>query len=168
VRFNLLQCLTVTLIFSLAIGLWANQARKQREIDSLRRTIADSRDTFQMIAYGKATLQLLDLNPAIPDDADCLPILKHDLAFAVFNHWRFEHLIDNVAETPGYAKRFTKRALHFLQCNSADDFVKLCKSKLVMYPDDELEHSVWNLSESELVSFENFIRTALRSTTKGG
>ncbi|MCC9641629.1 hypothetical protein LOC71_05035 [Rhodopirellula sp. JC740] len=95
--------------------------------------------------------------------------MKHELAFAILEHWRDQDAIDRIVGTPGYALQFASDALSFFVCESADDFAKICRHELSVYPDDGLWGSVSELSGSELASFDAFIRsaTALQSQTDG-
>ena len=160
VRFTITHCLTLVLVVALSMGLLTNHFRHKRQVQTLRDAIDDSRSILHTIEYGAANLRLLELNPAIGEDRDCSRFLKHQLAFSILDHWRDENAIDNVVGTPGYAIDFAADAFSLLQCKSADDFVKLAKTELWVYPGDGLRHSVYELSESELASFDEFIRTA--------
>ena len=71
-------------------------------------------------------------------------------------------------ETPGTQKRSQHvRSLSF-GALLADEFAKLCRSNLSIYPDDGLPHSVWELSDTELASFDDFMRSAIGSTNEEG
>ena len=167
-RFKLSHCLIAVLVLGLAMGLFTNHVRHQRQIRSLRDTINNSRETLHTIEYGAANLRLLELNPAIWEDRDCLPFLKHELAFAVLDHWQNQDAIDEAVGTSGYAMDFATRALSFFDCTSADDFITLTKSELSIYPDDGLRHSVWELSDTEIASFDAFIRCAATRNSQSG
>jgi hypothetical protein len=156
------------LIASLAMGLLANHLRHKRQIRVLRDAIANSRTTLHTIEYGAANLRLLELNPAVWEDRDCSRFLKHELAFSILDHWRDEKAIDAAVGTPGYAVEIARDALSFFECTSAADFATLTKAELWVYPDDGLRHSVYELSESDLASFDRFIRTATTPEPQDG
>ena len=150
------------------MGLLAKHVQHKREVMYLREAIKDSRSTLHTIEYGAANLRLLGLNPAVWEDNDCAPFLKHELAISILAHWRDKDAIDNAAGRVGYALEFAADALPFLECKSADDFVALSKSKLSMYPDDELMQYVYELSDADLASLNEFIRSATISDPHDG
>ncbi len=156
------------LVAALAMGLLTNHLQHKRQVRTLREAIGNSRSTLHTIEYGVANLRLLELNPAVWEDRDCSRFLMHELAFSILNHWRDQDAIDDAVGTPGYALEFARNAISFFECKSAADFVKLTKSDLWVYPDDGLRHSVYELSDPDLVSFDEFIRTASTSEARDG
>lgn len=159
-RFTLSQIMTVVLVMALSLALFVNHHRSQREIHALRHTLAESRDYFEIVEYGRATLHLLELHPAIHDDADCLRFIRHELAFSVLQHWEDETAIDDAVDTPGYAKTFTARALSALDCKSASEFIALTKSTLWIYPDDHLYETATMLG-TQFETFDAFVESAI-------
>lgn len=168
VRFTITHCLTLVLVVALAVGLLTNHIRHKRQVQALRDTIDESRSILHTIEYGAANLRLLQLNPAISEDRDCSRFLKHELAFSILHHWRDEDAIDGAVGTPGYAIEFAGNALAFFECKSAHGFVRLAKTELWVYPGDGLRHSVYELSDSNLASFDEFIRTATTPEPRDG
>ena len=151
------------------MGILVSHCQRKREVGALRQAIDNTRSTLQTIEYGAANLRLLELNPAVWEDRDCSRFLKHELAFSILEHWRDREAIDGAVGTPGYADAFARSALSFYDCNSAADFVKLTRTELWVYPDDGLLHATCELSESDLKSFDEFIRNATtRETSNGG
>lgn len=150
------------------MGLLANHFHHKRQIGALREAIDDSRSTLHTIEYGAANLRLLELNPAVWEDRECSRFLKHELAFSILQHWREKDAIDDAVGTPGYAVEFARDALSFFDCKSAADFVTLAKTDLWVYPGDGLRHSVYELSDSELASFDEFIQTATTPEPQDG
>lgn len=150
------------------MGMLVSQYQRKREVEALRQAIDDTRSTLQIIEYGAANLRLLELNPAVWEDRDCSRFLKHELAFSILEHWREREVIDGAVGKPGYADEFARSALSFFDCNSAADFVKLTKAELWVYPGDGLLHATYDLSESDLKSFDDFIRNATTPETSSG
>ncbi len=150
------------------MGVLISHYQSKREVWALRQAIDNTRSTLQTIEYGAANLRLLELNPAVWEDRVCSKFLKHELAFSILDHWRDREAIDVAAGTPGYADEFARSALSFFDCNSAADFVKLAKAELWVYPDDGLLHATYELSESDLKSFDEFIRNATTPETSSG
>ncbi len=150
------------------MALLANHFQHKRQVLALREAIDKSRSTLHTIEYGAANLRLLELNPAVWEDRDCLRFLKHELAFSILDHWRDKDAIDCAVGRPGYAVTFVRNALSFFECTSAAEFVELAKTELCIYPDDGLRHSVYELSDSDLASFDEFIRTATTPEPQDG
>lgn len=158
--FRLSHCLIGVLIVALTLGLVTDHVRQQRQIQLLCNAIDHSRDTLRTIEYGSANLQLLELNPAIWEDRDCLLYLKHELAHSIIDYWRSQEEIDDLTKTPGFAEDFAARALIFLDCESVDEFVSASETELSIYPDDGLRHAIVELTDAELESLDTFIRSA--------
>lgn len=160
VRFKISHCITLMLVLSLLMALVANHFTSTRQVRLLRDALRESRSILHTVEYGAANLRLIELNPAVWEDRDCSRFLKHELAICILDHWRDKDAIDRLVGTPGYSLEFAANALAFFECKSAADFVDLTKAELWVYPDDELLHSIYELSHSELASFDDFIRTA--------
>lgn len=162
-QFRLSHCLLVILVVALLLGLITNDLRYRHEIHDLRDSIATSRDTLTRIHYGAANLQLLGLHPEIWENPACSRFLKHELACSILEHWRCQTQIDNLTQTPGYALDFTARALVFLDCSSASEFVSLANTELAVYPSNPLSCAVFELTDDQLKSFDTFIHSAAAS-----
>ncbi|TWU31099.1 hypothetical protein Q31b_58910 [Novipirellula aureliae] len=167
-RFNLTQCLVLVLVVALVMSLIVTHLHHQRQVRTLRDAIDDSRSTLRTIEYGAANLRLLELNPYIWENPSWIRLQKHELAFSILDHWRSQNVIDDVVGEPGYAMDFAADALSFFDCTSADEFVELTRNELSVYPDDPLSHATFELSDSELVSLDAFIRAATTPDQNGG
>ncbi|MDM4014176.1 hypothetical protein [Roseiconus lacunae] len=160
-QFSLKDVLGVTLIAAISIALMINEQRHRHQIDQLRNSLSQRRSILRTVEYGAATLSLLSLNPVIWEDRRCARFLKHELALSLIDHWQNQAMIDQVAETPGYSIEFAAEALTYLECQDANEFKRLARGELSIYPCDAISFAVSDLTASEFDSFGQFLCTAI-------
>lgn len=163
IRFSVLQILAVVLLAALTLSLIMVRARSKSMVDAIRIELANSRVHLRTVEYGNAILRLLELNPAIPDNDECLLFLRHELAMSILHHWKYESEIDTVVKRPGYVKSFVSRALPHLDCSSASEFVEVATTSLWIYTGDTLHATAKEMGEQELEAFDAFLRSALET-----
>ena len=160
-RIKLSQCLVAILVLALLFGLIGNEIRHRREMRELQQSFRHASEIMDCIAYGDANLRLLGINPRVWEHPDCSQYFKHELAMSVMTYWRYQEDIDRLTETPSYSLEFACEALDWLECQNLSEFVVFAETKAVIYPDDELELSLFELSKSERASLDEFIREAV-------